>query len=192
MKQKLKYITVKYFLKQPKKAREIFLEWWKPSEGDLFIDIVDTTIVECIDYKSEDGLYHTHRGNLSQIEDMIPLFTEGTLRSFIEEISNGNVRIEANNASYGYGMGIFKDNTEFIRGWCGLEYNLLHSYWNVACDIAKERANNMAQCDFSNCNYYNKANNICTNSPREYKEGICCMCDFEYKWGNVRRLPYKK
>lgn len=54
----MEFITAEQFLKQDKKVQEVFIDWWKPSMGDLYA--------------------WCYSG------DRIPLLTEGQLRKFIE------------------------------------------------------------------------------------------------------------
>ncbi len=34
----MNYISAENFLKQPKEIQEVFLNWWQPEFGDLFIE----------------------------------------------------------------------------------------------------------------------------------------------------------
>lgn len=87
----MEYISAEEFLKQPRKIQEEFLEYSPVKEGDLFKDISDLDVIECLDYIQNDDegmLYHSMKGNISLYDTIIPLLTEGQLRKFIIGKSN--------------------------------------------------------------------------------------------------------
>ena len=89
----MEFISAEEFLSQPKEVQQVFLDWWKPSIGDLYshkeIDLHDRIRCACI--RSEGHLMNL---NVIHAKDrIIPLFTEGQLRSFIEEKAEAPVQL---------------------------------------------------------------------------------------------------
>lgn len=89
----MEFISAKKFLSQPKEVQQVFLDWWKPAIGDLYsykeIDLHDRIRCKCI--RSEGHLINL---NVIHAKDrIIPLFTEGQLRSFIEEQTEAPIQL---------------------------------------------------------------------------------------------------
>jgi len=140
----MEFISSEEFLKQPVEVREVFINWWKPSVGDLFMveKIVSFygdkhNFIECF-------LTGFEVADLTEIERkriICPLFTEGQLRKFIEDKTNG--KVESYYAWDYYTIAI--RDTE-----CGgddpqydtEETDLLQALWKLACEIAKESVEN--------------------------------------------------
>lgn len=131
----MEFINPEEFKNQPKEIQEVFMEWWKPSMGDLFCDIdaffmehmgclLETDKIEIINDDKKHGYY-------------IPLFTEGQLRKFIENKMCG--RIETiDYLSDGYDFYYYDEyNNQYCIGE-ELGDDLLQAYWKVALEIAKE------------------------------------------------------
>ncbi|HBJ1650900.1 TPA: hypothetical protein LA460_000119 [Clostridium botulinum] len=127
----MEYISVEEFLKQPKEVQNVFIGWWKPSQGDLYSDLHNNILV--INVQLE--LFKSFANDIK--EYATPLFTEGQLRKFIEDKTGG--KVESYYAWDWYTIAI-RDTG------CGgddpqidtEETNLLQAYWKVACEIAKE------------------------------------------------------
>ncbi|WP_334686098.1 hypothetical protein, partial [Clostridium tertium] len=126
--------------------QKVFLDWWKPEIGDLatgrYANIVAISSQRDIDavkiYKGEPYA--------------IPLFTEGQLRKFIEDKTNGLLDVECNDLNddyYFYTIRIFEiKELEYGKEFGEIlieEYieceDLLQAYWKVACMVAKEGLN---------------------------------------------------
>jgi hypothetical protein len=133
----MEFITVEQFKEQSEEVQKIFLDWWNPSVGDIFIFTTD-------EYDNSDSNIGV-LGSLKQIsitrsskgEYRIPLFTEGQLRKFIEDKNNG--KVESYYAWDYYTIAIRNtgcggDDPQYDTE----ETNLLKAYWKVACMIAKE------------------------------------------------------
>lgn len=140
----MEYISAEEFLKQPKEVQEAFLNWWKPSIGDLFDDIIDNGVIRIVSYydKKSKHIIPFSREFKSYIEDCIPLLTEGQLRKFIEDKMECKIDITYN-FGYGYDLELTKidesEGNNFIEeSFENLGENLLQAYWKVACEIAKE------------------------------------------------------
>lgn len=41
----MEYISAEEFLKQPKEVQKVFIDWWKPSQGDLYSDLYNNILV---------------------------------------------------------------------------------------------------------------------------------------------------
>ena len=83
----MQYISAEEFLKQPQEARRVLKEWWK--ENMQLYDLYKTTRkyseVFCIQNKQ-------HLDNTKDfIDAIIPLLTEGQLRKFIEDKTEGTI-----------------------------------------------------------------------------------------------------
>lgn len=134
----MEFITVEQFQEQPKEIQEVFLNWWKCDYGDLYyyneypleykdFEIIDSDL-ECdiegdFDYFKSIGV--------------IPIFTEGQLRKFIEDKTN--TKIETSLTVYKqYALWLVKVKGEDYRTFDTREEDLLQAYWKVACMIAKE------------------------------------------------------
>ena len=143
----MKYISAEQFLKQSKEVQKVFLDWWRPTELDIFqckdyrIRLVDngssnTTIIAIEDSLTSYSKY-----------DCIPLFTEGQLRRFIEDKLNCIMDIDVNIDS-GYSLYLyflefseFSEESRFaskIKIYEDLGKDLFQAYWQVACEVAKE------------------------------------------------------
>ena len=138
----MKFITTEQFLKQDKEVQEVFIDWWKPSIGDLFkynygysnIDIIN---LKSIKEDTEKSKYSAH---------IIPLLTEGQLRKFIEnktrsyfscEIINPLVNEEGFRFVFEFYSGKeFKYNEKLRKEIYAID--LLQAYWQVSVQITKE------------------------------------------------------
>lgn len=120
----MEFISTEEFLKQPKGIQKVFIDWWKPSIGDLATNkhgdlsvLKESRDIEAVKiYKGQPYA--------------IPLFTEGQLREFIEDKTSRIINIE-----------------HFSRGYEIIDYDelgddLLQAYWKVALEIAKENVEN--------------------------------------------------
>ncbi|NFH74188.1 hypothetical protein FDA25_16795 [Clostridium botulinum] len=143
----MEYISAKEFLKQPVEVQNVFLEWWKPSEGDLvnkvvYIDNMSFNKVGCIDYEWLIDIKESEDININDPEEVkqfvldyigdFPLLTEGQLRKFIEDNINKKVDI-IHYINEGYILVVDED-----IDYSNLGHDLLQAYWKVACEIAKE------------------------------------------------------
>lgn len=136
----MEFITVEQFKEQPKEIQEVFLNWWKCDYGDLYyyneypleykdFEIIDSDL-ECdiegdFDYFKSIGV--------------IPIFTEGQLRKFIED--NTRYKIESNLYRNGYDIYLCEDDGCYIKAYESVDKDLLQAYWKVACMVAKEGLN---------------------------------------------------
>ncbi|NFO30971.1 hypothetical protein FDB41_11885 [Clostridium botulinum] len=130
----MEYISAEEFLKQHKKVQEVFLDWWKPSKGDLF----ENDLI---------GGFGAMTGNNELKNGLIPLLTEGQLRKFIEDKMNCKISINIGEYGYQFILYKFKETSlkdeeyycEYYKEFKGfLGTDLLQAYWKVACEIAKE------------------------------------------------------
>lgn len=134
----MEFITVEQFKEQSKEVQKVFLDWWKSniSEVDLigyigkskayeecFLSLVRNINIKCF----EIGI------------EIIPLFTEGQLRKFIED--NTRYKIESNLYRNGYDIYLCEDDGCYIKAYESVDKDLLQAYWKVACMVAKEGLN---------------------------------------------------
>ena len=144
----MKYISVEQFKEQPKKVQEVLLKWWSFKEGDLFLykeeyskDPFYVNVNACnVDLESNI------EGDFKWLKpQVIPLFTEGQLREFIEDKTRKKMDISfyPENEGYecvGYTMQLF-DYVTCLREFDNLGNDLLQAYWKVACQIVEEVQN---------------------------------------------------
>lgn len=128
----MEYISAEEFLKQPKEVQATFLNWWKPSVGDI-----------CAYKVGHSGFYSWYMSCITCVSDIkgvlheIPLLTEGQLRQFIEDKTGCKLFIEYYNGS-DILIRFMKDNKE-TKSHIFYDCNdLLQAYWKVAIKIAKE------------------------------------------------------
>lgn len=135
----MEFITAEQFLKEDKEVQDIFIDWWEPSEFDVYSIKEDLSIhrvckSDIEDYKN-DELYNIKSGYC------IPLLTEGQLRQFIEDKTGGKVEFypDVYNGRRYYTIiiretGCGGDDPTFEP----YANNVLEAYWKVAVQIAKE------------------------------------------------------
>lgn len=124
----MEFITVDQFEEQSKEVQKVFLDWWKPSVGDIFgSDILIGRGVITSDRFDKEGY--------------IPLFTEGQLRRFIEDKTNTDTILGISDCKE-YVIALIKNDDELYEMIDTKETNLLQAYWKVACMVAKEEVNN--------------------------------------------------
>ena len=126
----MEFITAEQFLKEDKKVQEVFINWWKPSEFDVYSikeDLSSHRVCksDIEDYKN-DELYNIKSGYC------IPLLTEGQLRKFIEDKTG--VKYIGLEHYLKTGYDIYVEDMIFED----LGNDLLQAYWKVAVQIAKE------------------------------------------------------
>ncbi len=136
----MEYISAKEFLKQPKEVQEVFIDWWKPSIGDLFIfDVNKLDFKECALFVMDD--YIRGINALYNPSECIPMLREGQLRKFIEDKTDSKIIVHPSLEDK-YHVGFNKYCGERESGdYSGIVYcdDLLQAYWKVACEIAKEQ-----------------------------------------------------
>lgn len=129
----MEFITVEQFQEQPLKVQKTFLDWWKCDYGDLYYyneDPLEYKDFEIINSNLECDL----NGDFDYFKSIgvIPIFTEGQLRKFIED-KKGKI-VEVNLYCGGYSIVTAYRKCEIDN----LGKDLLQAYWKVACMIAKE------------------------------------------------------
>lgn len=140
----MEFITIEKFREQPKAIQEVFLDWWECDYGDLYYyneDLLEYKDVEIIDNNLECDL----NGDFKYFKSIgpIPLFTEGQLRKFIEEKTEGILVASCNVIGSRLISIVKKDEIlggvkTIRRTHFGEGIDLLEAYWRLACRIAKE------------------------------------------------------
>ena len=131
----MEFITVEQFREQPKEVQKVFLDWWKPSIGDIFqfetvvFDNNDSTI-GVIGNKRQIKIAEDGKGKYR-----MPLFTEGQLREFIEDKLNIKAQFSIHFLTLDYVM--ITDDSDKVWIHTGTD-DLIQAYWKVSCMIAKE------------------------------------------------------
>ncbi|WP_346938279.1 hypothetical protein [uncultured Clostridium sp.] len=133
----MEFISAEEFLKQPKEVQGIFFKWANDNAEDY--DLVQDN--------GEIMLYKDFIERARIEFDSYPLFTEGQLRRFIEDKTEGVIS-ELSLYKKGYQI-IIGHKDEYIDSeprtkkiFRNLNDNLLQVYWKVACEIAKESVKN--------------------------------------------------
>lgn len=138
----MEYISAEEFLKQPKEVQEVFLDWWKPSIGDLFVNknfnlkqfgvLFDDGEIENYKYNRGNDNFRTFK------IDFIPLLTEGQLRKFIEDKTGTKIETVWDGLDYDIYLVDKLTGYPTIKDYINLGENLLQAWWKVAIEIAKE------------------------------------------------------
>ena len=129
----MEFILAEDFLKQDEKIQVVFLNWWKPSSGDLF---QYRKLFNVVDYCSGTTIQPFYNSYAVFKKDCIPLFTEGQLRKFIEDkTAMGTVNVDYFEG-YRIKINISINQSKYYKD---LGNDLLQAYWNVAVEIAKEQ-----------------------------------------------------
>lgn len=136
----MEFITVEQFKEQPVEVQKMFLDWWKPRIGDIFIFNTD-------EYDNSDSNIGV-LGSIKQInitrrskgKYRIPLFTEGQLRKFIEDKTNIDTILGISDCKE-YVIALIKNDDELYEMIDTKETNSLQAYWKLACMVAKEGLN---------------------------------------------------
>ena len=125
----MKFIRVEQFLNQSKEIQEVLRRDWEPEVGDLY-------------YK--DGSMNMVMDEAINKEGLIPLFTEGQLRTLIEDVTGYNVECEYS-PEKGYHINLIRIKVveehkvgQYVRSFDELGHDLLISYWKVLCEMIKE------------------------------------------------------
>ena len=150
----MEYISAEEFLKQPVEVQRVFIEWWKPTEGDLvnkvvYIHNIKCNKVGCIDYEWWQEIKEDDDIDINNVEDIkqfvsdwisdIPLLTEGQLRKFIEYKKQCKIDIQnCEDATYLYLYDLNDLEGMHLEEYAIGTTDLLQAYWKVACEIAKE------------------------------------------------------
>ena len=141
----MEFILAEDFLKQDEKVQVVFLNWWKPSSGDLF---QYRKLFNVVDYCSGTTIQPFYNSYAVFKKDCIPLFTEGQLRKFIEDkTAMGTVNVDYFEG-YRIKINISINQSKYYKD---LGNDLLQAYWNVAVEIAKESLKNNK---INTCNSY--------------------------------------
>lgn len=86
------YIKMEEFKKLNDNVKKVFINWWKPSIGDLVIGKLDE--ISVVRNERDIFVLNKYKGEPYNI----PLFTEGQLRKFIEENANIDIEIVKNSS----------------------------------------------------------------------------------------------
>ncbi|MDU3581140.1 MAG: hypothetical protein E7F68_06335 [Clostridium butyricum] len=132
----MEFISVEEFLKQPHKVQKVLQEW--------FIEKFETSNeFDLFNYNGEDLCYKNilDRNCNFDVEDCIPLLTEGQLRKFIEDNTEGKVEFypDVYHGERYYTImirdsGCGGDDPEFEVD----ADDVLQAYWKVAIQIAEQ------------------------------------------------------
>ena len=145
----MEFITVEQFKEQTEEVQKVFLDWWKCEPFNIYAwcwNLKDNkwSIESCCNQIQADTI---NKGKT--IGNIIPLFTEGQLRKFIEDKESCllDIKVENLHDNYndytviGWEINRFEYGIEFGRILfedCIKAKDLLQLYWKVACSVAKE------------------------------------------------------
>lgn len=134
----MEFITVEQFKEQPLKVQKTFLDWWKCDYGDLYYyneDPLEYKDFEIINNDLECEVY----GDFDYFKSVgvIPIFTEGQLRKFIEDKLEMKIQCEIHPLTLDYIILVKNNSGNKVWMHTGKE-DLLQAYWKVACMIVKE------------------------------------------------------
>lgn len=142
----MKYISAEEFLKQPIEVQKVFVDWWKCDLGDLYFVGFGENMVKVINEDVEGDIEGDWDWFKSQYH---PLLTEGQIRKFIEDKTNGVIKVIQWNpeklslVERGYKIYIdILDKDKYIvlnhYECSNLGTDLIQAYWKVAIKIANE------------------------------------------------------
>lgn len=133
----MRFIRKSTFNLLPESVQYVFLNWWKPTDGDLFWWNQDR-FIDCCDDSGFMG--NEDINNLKEYDDITPLFTEGQLRKFIEDKTGGKVEFypDVYNGERFYTImirasGCGGDDPEFEVD----ADDVLQAYWKLAVLLAE-------------------------------------------------------
>lgn len=144
----MEFISAEDFLKQSDKVQKVFLEWWRPSKGDLVSHIDNANdnnlnisiIVDYFSYGENWKKYPVKGYNIETnvtmdiSKNFIPLLTEGQLRKFIEDKTA--LKLEITQFEDGeWNLSLYKNGLRYIEID---DMDLLQAYWRVAIQIAEK------------------------------------------------------
>lgn len=134
----MEFITVEQFQEQPLKVQKILMDWWKCDYGDLYYyneNPLEYKDFEIINSNLECDL----NGDFDYFKSIgvIPIFTEGQLRKFIEDKLDMKIQCEIHPLTLDYIILVKNNSGNKVWMHTGKE-DLLQAYWKVACMIAKE------------------------------------------------------
>ena len=140
----MEFIAAEQFKGQPREIQEVFLDWWKPSIGDIYCNEFLLNFDGDRIQKLEVVTNMTDVDYIKDVSEFLcVLFTEGQLRKFIEEKTEG-ILVASCNVIGNRLINIVKKD-EILGGvktirrtHFGEGIDLLEAYWKVACMIAKE------------------------------------------------------
>ena len=140
----MEFISAEQFLKEDKEVQEVFINWWKPSTGDLFKEGKGKYALYKAVYISPNNIGDTNvfcalsEDRFYKKEKVVPLLTEGQLRQFIED-KTGYRMLPDYNDEEGYSVWLYRKKGELKNKYRKLGGNLLQAYWEVAVQIAREK-----------------------------------------------------
>lgn len=146
----MNYIGSRQFSEQSKEVQNVFMEWWKPDLGDLFIDKFDYNCkIKCISM----FVGSKFNGNLDK-KDSIPLLQMHQLIQFIEDKTNKTIGIEVNRDLNNVTIAIMDKTVRLFQ--C----DLLQALWKVAIEIADSHHKCIDEFTMSKeqYDYYNQTN----------------------------------
>lgn len=134
----MEFITVEQFQEQPLKVQKMLMDWWKCDYGDLYYyneDPLEYKDFEIINSNLECDL----NGDFDYFKSIgvIPIFTEGQLRKFIEDKLEMKIQCEIHPLTLDYIILVKNNSGNKVWMHTGKE-DLLQAYWKVACMIVKE------------------------------------------------------
>lgn len=124
----MKFISVEEFLEQDEKIQKIFIDWWKPSVGDLYCNLYNEQRDNILVInKVQLDFFKTFSNDIKKYG--FPLLTEGQLRKFIE----GKTNCKLNIGNISKIINIYKKELDIPY-----ETDILQAYWQIALEIAEE------------------------------------------------------
>lgn len=134
----MEFITVEQFQEQPLKVQKMLMDWWKCDYGDLYYyneNPLEYKDFEIINSNLECDL----NGDFDYFKSIgvIPIFTEGQLRKFIEDKLEMKIQCEIHPLTLDYIILVKNNSGNKVWMHTGKE-DLLQAYWKVACMIVKE------------------------------------------------------
>lgn len=146
----MELITATEFLAQDEKVQKTFIDWWKPSVGDIFstketndeIDVV-TGINETTNaiFSLNDTFKYSSWTNVNKALEPFPLLTEQQLREFILDKTGCRfIEVFANIDNQEFQACLYDSMTSVVAtyDYSHLGDDMFRAYWKVALKLINE------------------------------------------------------
>jgi hypothetical protein len=147
----MEYISVEEFLKQNYKVQKTLKEWWLDnfSFGKICYNerYEKCAVIDKWQYKFTCISSSLEGEIVLSFDEVIPLFTEGQLRQFIEDKTGGSPEFTKIFSKNSYDVELYKYDEKIEDAYLYKEYNnigksVLEAYWNTSLNILTELIEN--------------------------------------------------
>lgn len=136
----MEFIQVEELMKAGKEVNDLVREWWKPSKGDLFTELLEEGLQRKACILCNENLDKANNGK----NNVYPLLTVGQLIDFIEWRTDYAIE----KITYGidcYWVYPYFDDLNYVDAprWFSNEMSfsnekLIQALWKCACEVARD------------------------------------------------------